>query len=177
VGNSRTHDWTKKRIALLSEMWMSGYSSGECARRLGVSRNAAIGKLRRLGLLGRERPQLPTMRLRLPPARRVLLKNTSNFEQPKKTPQKPKKRQNQRPLPPPEPYQAPPPPPVPPIGSYRLLDLRHNSCRWPEGDGPIFVFCGRPQASRSSYCEEHTRRSLSGLARGTPYVGQRMARS
>jgi GcrA cell cycle regulator len=173
VGNSRAHDWTKKRIALLSELWLCGHSSGECARRLGVSRNAAIGKLRRLGLLGRERPQLPTMRLRLPPAR-MLLKTT---EQVSKPPQKPRKRQNQRPLPPPEPYKAPTPPPLPPIGSYRLLDLRHNSCRWPEGDGPIYVFCGRPQASQSSYCEEHTRRSLSGLARGTPYVGQRMVRS
>jgi len=83
---------------------------------------------------------------------RMLLKAT---EQVSKPPKPPKKRQNTRPLPPPEPYQAPPPPPVPPIGSFNLLDLRHNSCRWPEGDGPIFVFCGRPQARESSYCERH----------------------
>jgi len=176
VGNSRTHDWTRKRIALLTEMWMAGYSSGECARRLCVSRNAAIGKLRRLGLLGRDRPQLPTMRLGPPPAR-VLLKTTEQVSKPPQKPRKVPNKRNTRPLPPPEPYQAPPPPPVPPIGSFNLLDLRHNSCRWPQGDGPIFVFCGRPQASQSSYCEEHTKRSLSGLARGVPYVAQRMARS
>jgi GcrA cell cycle regulator len=152
MGNSRTHDWTKKRIALLSELWLCGHSSGECARRLGVSRNAAIGKLRRLGLLGRERPQLPTMRLRLPPAR-MLLKTT---EQVSKPPQKPRKRQNQRPLPPPEPYQAPPPPPEPPIGSFNLLDLRQGHCRWPGlQDRAPWTFCGAPQVFDSSYCSEH----------------------
>jgi len=171
VGNSRSHDWTKKRIALLSELWLCGYSSGECARRLGVSRSAAIGKINRLGLMRRDRPRLPMM-ARAPA--QILLKTT---EQVSKPPQKPRKRQNTRPLPPPEPYQAPPPPPLPPIGSFRLLDLRQGHCRWPEGDGPIYVFCGRPQASQSSYCDEHTKRSLSGLARGVPYVGQRMARS
>jgi len=165
VGNSRTHDWSKKRIALLTELWLTGYSSGECARRLGVSRNSAIGKLRRLGLLGRERPQLPTMRPGLPPAR-MLLKTT---EQVSKPPQKPRKRQNQRPLPPPEPYQAPPPPPVPPIGRFSLLDLRAGHCRWPEGNRAPYQFCGAKQASQSSYCPSHTKQSLSGQARHTPF--------
>jgi len=154
VGNSRSHDWTKKRIALLSELWLCGYSSGECARRLCVSRNAAIGKLRRLGLLGRDRPQLPTMRLRLPPAR-MLLKNTSNFEQPKKTPQKPRKRQNTRPLPPwPIPAAPPPPKPRAPFTST-ILQLGPGECRWPSGDGPLYVFCGAKQFADTSYCERH----------------------
>jgi hypothetical protein len=147
VGNSRTHDWTKKRIALLSEMWMSGYSSGECARRLCVSRNAAIGKLRRLGLLGRDRPQLPIM------ARRVNIQLPTDF--PTVINRPPKMRPNTRPLPPPEPYQAPPPPPLPPIGRFSLLDLRAGHCRWPNGERPDYRFCGAPQLFDSSYCAEH----------------------
>jgi hypothetical protein len=107
------------------------------------------------GLLRRARPRMPMM-ARAPA--RIPLKTTEQVSKPPKMPQM---RRNKRPLPPPEPYQAPPPPPLPAYGTLNLLDLRHNSCRWPEGDGPIYVFCGRPQASQSSYCEEHTRRSLS----------------
>jgi hypothetical protein len=142
--------WHDAAIALLTELWLSGYSSGECARRLGVSRNAAIGKLKRLGLLGRDRPRLPIM------ARRVDIQLPTDF--PKvinRPPKKPRIRQNQRPLPPPEPYQAPPPPPVPPIGSFSLLDLRHNSCRWPNGERPDYRFCGMPRVGEGSYCAEH----------------------
>jgi len=150
MGNSRVHNWSKKRIALLSELWLCGYSSGECARRLGVSRNAAIGKLRRLGLLGRDRPQLPIM-ARAPA--QLLLKTSEQVSKPKPRPQKPR---NTRPLPPPEPYQAPPPPPVPPIGSFGLLDLRHGHCRWPgPQDRAPWTFCGAPQLFDSSYCKFH----------------------
>src|SRR6187399_3292233 len=154
MSNSRVHNWSDARIALLSELWLAGWPSGECARQLGVSRSACMGKLRRLGLLRNDRrPRVPMRRTA------QLLKSTEQVSKPpQKVPNKRHLRQNTRSLPPPEPYQAPPPPPVPPIGSFNLLDLRHNSCRWPEGDGPIFVFCGRPQASQSSYCEEHTRR-------------------
>jgi len=142
--------WDDVATATLKSLWLEGISGKEIGLQLGVSRSAVLGKLRRIDMLCRPRPKLP-----LPPAR-VLLKNTSNFEQPKKTPQKPRKRQNTRPLPPPEPYQAPPPPPLPPIGSFNLLDLRHGHCRWPCSDGfPPYKFCGAPQTSQSSYCETH----------------------
>jgi len=149
VANAWAKDWDDAAIALLSELWLCGYSSGECARRLGVSRSAAIGKINRLGLMRRDRPRLPMM-ARAPA--QILLKTT---EQVSKPPQKPRKRQNTRPLAPPEPYQAPPPPPVPPIGRFNLLDLRHNSCRWPNGERPDYRFCGMPRVGESSYCSEH----------------------
>ena len=161
--------WTAAAIARLTELWLSGTTSGVIGRLMGVSRSACMGKLRRLGLLRQDRPRMPIVR-------RVarLLKSSEQSSRP----QIPQMRTNKRSLPPPEPYRAPPPPPVPPIGSFRLLDLRHNSCRWPgPEDRPPYSFCGRPKMGESSYCEDHTRRSLSGPARGTPYVGQRMARS
>jgi hypothetical protein len=137
-----------------------------------------MGKLRRLDLLCRDRPRMP-IRSRWEAAR-TLLKNEQNIEQPPSKPQKPKK-----PAKTPDRYFAefaakpppPPPPPEPPIGSFDLLELRNGHCRWPSGDRAPYKFCGQRQASNSSYCEDHTKRSLSGLARGTPYVGQRMARS
>jgi GcrA cell cycle regulator len=143
--------WHDAAIALLTELWLSGYSSGECGRALGVSRSAAIGKINRLGLMRRDRPRLPIM------ARRVNIQLPTDFPTViNRPPKKPRIRQNKRPLPPPEPYQAPPPPPVPPIGSFTLLDLRHNSCRWPgPEDRAPWSFCGAPQAFDSSYCAEH----------------------
>jgi len=155
VGNSRDHDWTEARVAALSELWLAGTTGLEIAGRLGVTRSSVMGKLRRLGLLRQGRPRMPIMR----------------------RPQIPQMRTNKRPLPPPEPYQVPPPPPPPAYGTLTLLDLRHNSCRWPEGDGPIYVFCGRPQAPDSSYCEAHRARSMSGLARGVPYLSKSVAQA
>jgi GcrA cell cycle regulator len=153
VSNSRIHDWSDARIALLKELWLSGITGGEIGRRLGLSRSAIMGKLRRLGLLRQDRPRMPMRRV----AR--LLKNTSNSEQaipvPKPVPKKVPHKRNKRPLAPPEPYQAPPPPPEPPIGRFSLLDLRAGHCRWPNGERPDYRFCGAPQLFDSSYCSDH----------------------
>lgn len=36
-----------------------------------------------------------------------------------------------------------------------LLDLMPNDCRYPEGDGPAFTFCGQNKMAGSSYCPGH----------------------
>src|SRR5947207_14408569 len=46
--------WTTERIALLKNRIDAGLSCGQIAREIGVSRNAVIGKVNRLGL-SRER--------------------------------------------------------------------------------------------------------------------------
>jgi hypothetical protein len=166
VKTAWTFDWTDAAIALLTELWLGGHSGGEISRRMGVSRSGIMGKLRREGLLCRDRPRMPIVRLPRQPAQLLTI------EQPVSRPQKPQMRTNKRPLPLPTPYQAPPPPPRPPYGRLKVLDLRHNSCRWPEGDGPIFIFCGRPQAPLSSYCPEH--RAMAH-ARGSQRDFDRMA--
>jgi hypothetical protein len=168
--------WSDAQIALLTELWMSGHTSGDCGRALGVTRSSAIGKINRLGLMRRTRPAKPTMLLPRP-AQNLLKSNEQVSKPPKKSRQKAAKTPDRyfaeftrKPL--------PPPPPEPPVGSFGLADLRHGHCRWPgPEDRPPYSFCGQSQAPNSSYCEEHTKRSLSGLARGTPYVGQRVARS
>jgi GcrA cell cycle regulator len=44
--------WTTERIALLKNRIEAGFSRGQIAREMGMSRNAVIGKANRLGLFG-----------------------------------------------------------------------------------------------------------------------------
>lgn len=54
------HGWTPERVARLKELWSEGQSASQIAGDLGgVSRNAVIGKVHRLGLAGREKPSAP----------------------------------------------------------------------------------------------------------------------
>ena len=156
-------DWTPAAIARLTELWLCGNSGGEIGRWLGISRSAVMGKLRRLDMLCRDRPRMPIIRHTA--TAQKLLKTTEQVSRPKKRPHK----RNKRPLPPPEPYQEPPPPPLPAYDTLTVLDLRHNSCRWPsEGDSP-WTFCGRPQTGDSSYCPEHRARSMGSQSRSVPF--------
>lgn len=42
--------WTETRVEELKAMWLAGMTASECAAALDVTRNAAIGKVHRLGL-------------------------------------------------------------------------------------------------------------------------------
>ncbi len=49
--------WTEERVARLRDLWITGFSASQVAERLGgVTRNAVIGKVHRLGLSGRPSP-------------------------------------------------------------------------------------------------------------------------
>src|SRR5947199_4794757 len=53
--------WTDERVALLKKLWLDGLSASQIAKQLGgVTRNAVIGKVHRLGLSGRAAPSQPT---------------------------------------------------------------------------------------------------------------------
>jgi GcrA cell cycle regulator len=43
-------DWTPERVAALIALWNEGHSTSEIGRRLGITKNAVIGKVHRLGL-------------------------------------------------------------------------------------------------------------------------------
>jgi GcrA cell cycle regulator len=59
-----TSDWTPDRIAALIALWNEDLSTAEIGRRLGITKNAVIGKVHRLGLPQR-RPS-PKARIELP---------------------------------------------------------------------------------------------------------------
>lgn len=138
--------WTEERTERLKKLWQQGFSAGLIAREFRTTRNAVIGKIQRLGLDWRPETQLS-------------LGNRGKRAKP--SPQKPAPRPAQLLK---TEQQVSSKPFVP--FRLRLIDLQPGQCRWPEGDGP-FWFCGARQARNSSYCEEHTRRSFSGVPKPT----------
>jgi len=48
--------WTQERIESLGVLWVEGLSTAEIGRRLGVSKNAVVGKAHRLSLTPRPSP-------------------------------------------------------------------------------------------------------------------------
>ncbi len=64
--------WTAERVSELRKLWATGASTAEIGRRLGVSKNAVVGKAHRSGLAPRPSPirRLPASP---PPARPVRL--------------------------------------------------------------------------------------------------------
>lgn len=134
--------WTDDRVETLSKLWREGMSASQIARDLGhgITRNAVIGKVHRLGLTGRAAPRLPgagrpdqrrERRGRLPhrlkPARAL-----------------------------PAPVELTPDLPLPATGLARVETVRRGQCRWPMGD-PLadgFCLCGRT-AVRGAYCAPH----------------------
>ena len=53
--------WTDERVEHLKKMWLEGLSASQIANELahGITRNAVIGKVHRLGLSGRVKSPSP----------------------------------------------------------------------------------------------------------------------
>lgn len=139
--------WTDTDIAMLQRLWKEGQSATEIGKRLGVSRNAVLGKLHRLAVqeaAGGKLVKAPRANLQRPPA----------------TPRKPKMK-----LVPPAPKPALPavqlvddsivkPRPL----LMKLFDLDNNDCRWPvEGEKANTLFCGHNTHQDKVYCAYHCR--------------------
>lgn len=142
--------WTDERVETLKKLWQDGLSASQIAKQLGgVTRNAVIGKVHRLGLSGRAAPSKPAR-----PA----------FKAPR--PHRPAAAAPSAPRRIAEPVSthaaAPPSPPVRYVdetpGSATVLTLGAHMCKWPIGDPSTdgFTFCGR-RASDGPYCVEHAR--------------------
>ena len=54
--------WTDERVELLRKLWLEGFSASKIAAQLanGITRNAVIGKVHRLGLSGRVKAPAPS---------------------------------------------------------------------------------------------------------------------
>lgn len=48
--------WTEETISELTRLWQQGLSTSEIGRRIGMSKNAVVGKAHRLGLIARPSP-------------------------------------------------------------------------------------------------------------------------
>lgn len=148
--------WTDERVDLLRKLWLDGLSASQIAAELshGITRNAVIGKVHRLGLSGRVKaPAAATPRQRTRAA-------TPRPASPR--PAAPQTRGNLavdfRPM------EAPEPLPVedvviPMSDMVGIMDLRETMCRWPVGDPttPEFRFCGSKSPPGGPYCNHHAR--------------------
>jgi GcrA cell cycle regulator len=146
--------WTDERVEMLKKLWADGLSASQIAAELGgITRNAVIGKVHRLGLSGRAKSassSAPRPRkarahshmLRVP--RSSIRGNTALAHA--------------------YDYDIDPQPEfidnIIPIGQRRtLLELTEETCRWPIGDpgSADFFFCGGQTITGLPYCGYHSR--------------------
>ncbi|MEL6583267.1 MAG: GcrA family cell cycle regulator [Pseudomonadota bacterium] len=171
--------WTDDRVELLKKMWAEGNSASAIAKELGgVTRNAVIGKVHRLGLSNRatakaaEEPKAaapkPEPKVEPAPARPAPAAPAAPAAAAPS---------NVTPLPPRRPVGIPGQPlPPQPTGNeinpetlaniaefeksakkLTLMQLTERTCKWPIGDPATdeFWFCGHPCAPGKPYCEQH----------------------
>jgi GcrA cell cycle regulator len=146
--------WTDERVELLKKLWSDGLSASQIAAELGgITRNAVIGKVHRLGLSGRakstssasprpRKARAPSHMLRI--GRAAIRGNTAlahAYEMEAEA--EPELIDN-----------------IIPIGQRRtLLELNEQTCRWPVGDpgSTEFFFCGGNTLAGLPYCAHHSR--------------------
>lgn len=135
--------WTDERVELLKKLWAEGLSAAQIANKMGgVTRNAVIGKVHRLGLSGRATPAKPQRGCSAPVERKE--------EGAEKAPP----REVKSVIPEPE-FAAPL---VLESGARSTVStIKNNMCKWPLGDPAKddFHFCGQPTLSGKSYCAYH----------------------
>ena len=140
--------WTDDRVELLKRLWLEGLSASQIAKQFGgVTRNAVIGKVHRLGLSGRATPSQPsrtTFKTPRPPRPMV-----SHQVSPRRAIER---------------HAQSAPAPRPPVyveqpGTATVLTLGAHMCKWPIGDPSTedFTFCGRRASDEGPYCVDHAR--------------------
>jgi len=118
--------WTDERVEQLKQMWIDGLSASQIAARLGgVTRNAVIGKVHRLGLSGRGAPTRVTRRR--PAAPRAPRATTASSTPRRETASK---KTAVAPAPEPEELEVI----SDPDAQANLLELTEQTCKWPNGD-------------------------------------------
>ena len=174
--------WTDDRVEVLKKMWGEGRSASQIAKELGgVTRNAVIGKVHRLGLSNRAgSSSAATAKKEAKP------KATSKTASAPKTKVEPKTEPAIKPRPasegkpnfPARRQIIPAGQPLPPQPSANeispealakvnevekkakkigLMELTERTCKWPVGDPATedFWFCGLPVQQGKPYCEAH----------------------
>lgn len=123
--------WTDERVEQLKQLWGEGLSASQIAGAMGgVTRNAVIGKVHRLGLAGRATPAAPQPKAVVQPeaadpdTRMVSISLDSLSLS------------DDRPT---------------------VSTIGNNQCKWPIGDpaSDEFHFCGQSASAGKPYCAYH----------------------
>ena len=127
--------WTQTKEKILKAMWGKGSSAREIGDKVGATKNAVIGKARRLELETRI-PENFVTKTKKAPVKKV--------------------------APPPPPPSRPPTPGVKYLSrgnaSDLLMSLSADNCRWPDGhpSGDDLTFCAGKKQGSSPYCKIHS---------------------
>jgi GcrA cell cycle regulator len=138
-------DWTAEAIERLKALWAEGHSTAEIGRRMGISKNAVVGKAHRLNLSARPSP---------------IRRDATPRPAPLPRPARPAPPPMQRLVSVPAPRPAPAPvAAVPVVRSFPAARARigARSCCWPIGEPGTqgFHFCGGDPMVGKPYCTEH----------------------
>ena len=165
--------WTSERVELLKKLWGKGQSASQIAKELGgVTRNAVIGKVHRLGLSNRatstsKSETSPKSEKKVEKTATKKNESVAKNSEPKSTPPAPARRQiipAGQPLPPQPSANEISPEALARVSEVEkkakkisLLELTERTCKWPVGDPatPDFWFCGLPTQTGKPYCEAH----------------------
>ncbi|MDJ1015328.1 MAG: GcrA family cell cycle regulator [Paracoccaceae bacterium] len=161
--------WTDERVELLKKMWGEGQSASQIAKELGgVTRNAVIGKVHRLGLSNRA-GAAPAPAPEKKPAKAATAKAAPKTKPEEKVievtvqPRKPIVPAGQ-PLPPQPSANEISPETLANVREVEktakritLMELTERTCKWPIGDPATddFWFCGLAVQQGKPYCEAH----------------------
>lgn len=155
--------WTDERVEQLRKLWTDGLSASQIASALGngITRNAVIGKVHRLGLSGRVKaPSSSASRSRVAQPRTPRsssprrpsgggggggsIGNTALAYAPRTySPPAPKRAEDVV---------------IPMSERVTIMELKENMCRWPLGDpqSPDFRYCGLGSDGAGAYCCYHS---------------------
>ncbi|NRA29852.1 MAG: global cell cycle regulator GcrA-like protein [Parvularculaceae bacterium] len=138
--------WTDERVEELKKLWAEGHSASQIAARMGgVTRNAVIGKVHRLGLSGRAAPAKPKSVIT---EKRTSVTSESSISAAAEPVARKPIRSVLRDL-----------PPITDIGIDRatVSSIGTGQCKWPIGDpaSDDFHFCGQPTSGGKPYCAYH----------------------
>ena len=164
--------WTDERVELLTKMWGEGQSASQIAKELGgVTRNAVIGKVHRLGLSNRAtttaKPEAKVKSASKEEVKSAAPSEAAIKEPEAKAPISTERRQiipAGQPLPPQPSANEISPEALAKVSEVEkkskkisLMELTERTCKWPIGDPATsdFWFCGLPTQTGKPYCEAH----------------------
>jgi GcrA cell cycle regulator len=148
-------EWNDDTIILLKALWEEGLSTAEIGRRMGISKNAVVGKAHRLDLPARPSP------IRRGEGAPAAPRAPRRVSGPTLPPLATSVAVAVKPAPQPRPPVQPAPRPqsvLRPVAATRPAAAgRITACCWPIGEPgtPTFRFCDADALAGKPYCDEH----------------------
>lgn len=137
--------WTDEQVKELRRLWDKGLTANEIAKKLGVTKNAIVGKVHRLCLKARPSPikfkedDIADEHTVVADADLALSEETAESVEPGEQEKDGSLKSNS-------------------CAKIKLIELDNHTCRWPIGDprDEDFGFCGKKIRAGQTYCDEHS---------------------